>query len=124
MTTMLDTIEGESAFLRALIHATPSGINKHFAMLAVRGALRSHSPAEFAKMDEDEVWRKYGEMYDIKLLDELVSILWLSAQLKNVSLLIFLGPLFTAQLARPGGVRERHEPAGRRALCPAVGRQA
>ncbi|KAM0755067.1 hypothetical protein T439DRAFT_322124 [Meredithblackwellia eburnea MCA 4105] len=65
----LDSTEGELAFFRALIEHRPVGIHKHWAMLDVEGALKKVSPSESERIPPGDLWRKYGECFDVGVIE-------------------------------------------------------
>jgi hypothetical protein len=89
---VLDTPEGETALLRAIINARPVGMSKHWAMISV--LLFLEQVLGEGRVTGEEVWSKLRTMYDLDLLDEDVSVqrccccccLWSQASLMSASL--------------------------------------
>lgn len=92
----LDTIEGSTAFLRALIYNRPVGNNKFNQMIGVHLALKESSSnnnhhhsrtrgdgeevdgsegiveegLSYHNLPEEDLWRKYKELYDMEGVEE------------------------------------------------------
>lgn len=68
---ILDTPEGETALLTAIINARPVGMGKHWAMVSI--LLFLDQILGEGRVTGEEVWRKLRTLYDLDLLDEDVS---------------------------------------------------
>lgn len=68
---VLDTPEGETALLTAIINARPVGMAKHWAMVSILLYLE-HALGE-GRVTSTDVWNKLRTLYDLDLLDEDVS---------------------------------------------------
>lgn len=68
---VLDTPEGETALLTAIINARPVGMAKHWAMVSI--LLYLEQILGEGRVTGDEVWSKLRTLYDLDLLDEDVS---------------------------------------------------
>lgn len=68
---LLDTLEGETALLSAIIFNRPVGLHKHFKMLAIIRNLETRFGCVFTNAD---VWHKLGTLYDLETLDEDVGV--------------------------------------------------
>lgn len=69
----LSTVDGESAFYRALCEAQvrPLGMHRHFRMLVVQRELYNLTKQS---MSIDALWTKFSTCYDIELLEGNVAI--------------------------------------------------
>lgn len=65
---VLDTPEGETALLRAIINARPVGMAKHWAMVSI--LLYLEQILGEGRVTGEEVWNKLRTLYDLDLLDE------------------------------------------------------
>lgn len=68
---VLDTPEGETALLTAIINARPVGMGKHWAMVSI--LLYLEQILGEGRVTGEEVWNKLRTLYDLDLLDEDVS---------------------------------------------------
>jgi len=62
----LSTPQGELSFFRSIVCHRLVGPEKHFHVLAVVQDIRNHSGKS---VDVDQVWEKYREVYDEKVLE-------------------------------------------------------
>jgi hypothetical protein len=69
----LSTVDGESAFFRALCEAQarPVGMHRHFRMLVVQRELYNLTEQI---VSIDALWKKFSTCYDIELLEGNVRI--------------------------------------------------
>ena len=65
----LDTIEGETALLRAVISNRLIGPAKNFAMVSVMLNLKDSAGQEYDKMPPNDVWRKVGTFWDLDVIE-------------------------------------------------------
>ena len=72
----LDTVEGETALLQALLVHRPFGADKHWAMIGIQVLLAERNHGAWVKMPSGDVWRKLEELYDGEVIEEQVSSLW------------------------------------------------
>ena len=70
----LDTLEGETALLQALLVHRPFGVDKHWAMIGIQLILAERNHAAWVRIPSDEVWRKLDELYDAHTIEQQVSI--------------------------------------------------
>lgn len=68
---VLDTAEGETALLTAIINARPVGMAKHWAMVSI--LLYLEQTLGEGRVTGEDVWNKLRTLYDLDLLDEDVS---------------------------------------------------
>lgn len=68
---VLDTPEGETALLTAIINARPVGMGKHWAMVSI--LLYLEQALGEGRVTSTDVWNKLRTLYDMDLLDEDVS---------------------------------------------------
>jgi len=70
----LATVDGESAFFRALCEAQarPVGMHRHFRMLVVQRELYNLTEQT---VSIDALWKKFSTCYDIELLEGNVRVL-------------------------------------------------
>ncbi|EJC97824.1 uncharacterized protein FOMMEDRAFT_143378 [Fomitiporia mediterranea MF3/22] len=66
--TVLDTVEGEIHFFRALMRARPVGINRHFHVMSIQAAIEKGTKQS---VSVDEIWRKLESCYNLEALEAL-----------------------------------------------------
>ena len=68
-TNVLDTVEGEIHFFRALMRARPVGINRHFHVLTMKEVIEKGTKTTISVED---IWRKLESCYNLDALEALV----------------------------------------------------
>lgn len=68
----LDTVEGETGLLQALLVHRPYGKDKHWEMLGIQAILRERDEAEWIKLGQNQVWDKIHELYDPETIEDQV----------------------------------------------------
>ena len=73
------TDEQEIALLKALVRWKPVGMHKHFRMISIANYM-SAQPCVKPEADEHckvpGIWEKLGQLYNLAVLDERVSVAW------------------------------------------------
>lgn len=67
----LDTVNGEIAFFRAITHARPVGINRHFHLLAVQQHIKNDAGQ---LVPIEQLWAKLESLYSLDALENMVCI--------------------------------------------------
>lgn len=91
----LDTVEGETALLRALLVHRPFGLDKHWAMLGIHSILSERDVTEWKRIPEGDVWRKVHEFYDREGIEDQVSR-WRARRSRCALALGWAGPAWDA----------------------------
>lgn len=68
---VLDTVEGEIHFFRALMRARPIGMHRHFHVMAMQNAIEKGTKAQVSIGD---IWQKLESCYNLEALEALVSL--------------------------------------------------
>lgn len=71
-TSFLDTLEGESAFFRALCDARPVGVWREFHMMTVQLKIQNQTGQS---VTGEELWEKFNQCYNVELLESYVRLL-------------------------------------------------
>ena len=80
----LDTMEGETALLRAVISDRLIGPAKNFAMMSVLLNLKDSAGQEYDKMPPGDVWRKVGTFWDLDAIESNMVSLTPHASLQTI----------------------------------------
>lgn len=65
----LDTVNGEIAFFRAITHARPVGINRHFHLLTVQQHIKTGTGQHISV---EQLWGKLDSLYNLEILESMV----------------------------------------------------
>ncbi|KAH8114730.1 chromatin modification-related protein EAF7-domain-containing protein [Phellopilus nigrolimitatus] len=65
---VLDTVEGEIHFFRALMRSRPVGINRHFHVITMQAAIEKGTKRS---VPIDDIWRKLESCYNLDALEAL-----------------------------------------------------
>lgn len=68
---VLDTVEGEIQFFRAIMRARPVGIHRHFHMMSIKAALDKEIGQD---VPIEAIWRKLESCYNLEALEALVCL--------------------------------------------------
>lgn len=66
---VLDSVEGEIFFFRALMRARPVGIHRHFHVMAMQRAIEIGTGRD---VDVESIWRKLDTCFNLEALEALV----------------------------------------------------
>ena len=66
---VLDSVEGEIFFFRALMRARPVGIHRHFHVLAMQRAIELGTGRE---VEVESIWRKLESCFNLDALETFV----------------------------------------------------
>lgn len=67
--TILDTLQGEIYFFRALMRARPVGIHRHFHVLSMQHVIEKGTGHP---VSIDDIWSKLRSCYNLDILEALV----------------------------------------------------
>lgn len=68
---VLDTVEGEISFFKALMRARPLGINRYFHIMAMKIALDKELRGP---VHVNDIWEKLESCYNMEALETLVRV--------------------------------------------------
>lgn len=66
---ILDTVEGEICFFRALMRSRPVGMHRHFHVLSMKHAIEQGTGQS---VSIDAIWDKLRSCYNLEALEALV----------------------------------------------------
>ena len=68
---ILDTVEGEICFFRAVMRSRPVGMHRHFHVLSIKHAVEQGTGQT---LSVDDVWDKLHSCYNLEILESLVCV--------------------------------------------------
>ena len=68
--SFLDSIQGEIAFFRAIMHSRPIGIHRNFHLISMRSSIHKDT-GEW--VDVPDIVKKLRDLYDVDALNAIVS---------------------------------------------------
>jgi MRG-binding protein len=71
LAALLDTVEGEISFFRAVMRSRPVGIQRHFHVLSIRNSIEKDTGH---LVSTDAIWEKLKICYDLEALEGLVGL--------------------------------------------------
>lgn len=66
---VLDTVEGETCFFRAIMRSRPVGMHRHFHVLSIKHAIEQGTGQSISV---DDIWAKLRSCYNLDALESLV----------------------------------------------------